>query len=110
MVLLIGAGYYFLSGSSANVQPSLTATTSGDASAASHDLLVQLSNLHTIKLDPTLFTDPAFLALNDFGVVIPPQPSGRHNPFAEFTTIVVGGTSTVPAVVTTAVKLIPKKP
>lgn len=51
-------------------------------SPASQSLLVALSNLHTIKLNGAVFSDPAFQSLSDFGVTIPPQPTGRRNPFA----------------------------
>lgn len=52
------------------------------ASPVSQELLVTLSNLRTIKLDETVFEDPVFMSLSDFGVTIPPEPVGRRNPFA----------------------------
>jgi hypothetical protein len=67
---------YFSGGSS-------SATLSSDnSSPLSQDVLVTLNNLHTIKLDNTLFSDPLFTSLSDYGVAIPPQTAGRHNPFA----------------------------
>ena len=51
-------------------------------SPVSQELLVTLSNLRTISLDETIFADPVFQSLNDFGVVIPPELIGRRNPFA----------------------------
>lgn len=58
-------------------------TTSGDdTSPLSQELLTTLSQLNSIKLDPTFFTDPAFLSLNDFSTTIPSQNTGRRNPFA----------------------------
>lgn len=59
--------------------PALTA--SDQVSPVSQQLLVTLSNLHTIRLDGSIFADPAFQSLTDFGVVIPSQPAGRRNPF-----------------------------
>lgn len=56
-------------------------TTSAD-SIASPDLLATLSHLHTITLNSSIFSDPVFLSLTDFGVEIPPQNVGRPNPFA----------------------------
>ena len=62
--------------------PSSTALTTSDSSEAlSQQLLVTLQNLHTIKLDNSIFSDPAFQSLTDFGVVIPPEAVGRRNPF-----------------------------
>ena len=46
------------------------------------DLLSTLSNLKAVTLDPSLFSDPVFVSLVDFGVTIPPEPVGRSNPFA----------------------------
>jgi hypothetical protein len=44
--------------------------------------LVTLSNLRTIELDESIFQEPIFMSLSDFGVVIPPEAIGRRNPFA----------------------------
>jgi hypothetical protein len=56
--------------------------SSPDTTAISGDLLVTLGSLHTIKLDNSLFSDPVFVSLSDFGVSLPPQAAGRRNPFA----------------------------
>ena|SRR3989344_5246073 len=78
MVVLALLYYFFFSGSSV---PPLSTAESAD-SPVTQSLLVTLSNLHTIKLDGSIFKDPAFVSLTDFGVVIPPQNVGRRNPFA----------------------------
>ena len=41
-----------------------------------------IGNLRTIDLDNSLFKDPLFVSLSDFGVTIPPAAAGRRNPFA----------------------------
>lgn len=41
-----------------------------------------LLTLRAVKLDGTIFTDPAFLSLKDFSTEIVPEPVGRPNPFA----------------------------
>lgn len=69
--------YYSYAGSAA---PLLTSAT--ETSPVSQELLVTLGSLRTIQLDPSLFSDPVFLSLSDFGVTIPPQQAGRRNPFA----------------------------
>lgn len=56
--------------------------TTDTSSPLSQDVLSTLSNLHTIKLDSTIFSDPVFTSLTDYGVAIPPEAAGRHNPFA----------------------------
>lgn len=67
---------YFSGGSSS---ASLTASDSG--SPLSTDILVTLQSIHSITLDNTIFTDPVFVSLSDFGVTIPPENVGRRNPF-----------------------------
>lgn len=62
--------------------PLLSGTGEGEASPISEELLVTLSNLHVIRLDDSIFSDPIFLSLSDFGVTIPPEQVGRRNPFA----------------------------
>ncbi len=83
VVLLLVAGFWvymtYFSGSSSG--PALK--TEQD-SPLSQDVLVTLSNLNTIKLDPSIFEDPVFLALSDYSVAIPPEVAGRKNPFAPF--------------------------
>ncbi len=66
---------YFSGGSSAT----LTASDSG--SPLSSDILITLQSVNSIKLDNSIFTDPAFVSLSDFGVTIPAQNVGRRNPF-----------------------------
>src|SRR5512146_397836 len=70
--------YYYWGGSSS----SPTVTVAPAASPASQDLLLTLANLHSIKLDPSIFNDPLFKSLTDYGVTIAPEPTGRGNPFA----------------------------
>jgi hypothetical protein len=57
-------------------------TAAGPDSGVGSDLLVTLGSLHTIRLDESIFKRPDFTSLSDFGVSIPPQDSGRRNPFA----------------------------
>ena len=49
------------------------------------DFLVLLSNVKNIKLDDTIFSDPAFNSLHDSSItLIPDGTEGRPNPFAQF--------------------------
>jgi hypothetical protein len=79
-VLVAAAAFYvyyaYFSGGS---QPLLSQPTE---SPASQSLLLTLTSLQSIKLDPALFSDPVFQSLTDFGVTIPPEASGRPDPFA----------------------------
>lgn len=79
--LLVALYFLFFSGSSAT--PVLSSSDQG-TNQASQTLLVTLSNLHTIRLNGAIFSDPVFVSLTDFGVVIPPEAVGRRNPFVPF--------------------------
>ena len=75
-VLAIYAYFTYFGGSSAPL------TASNPSSSISGDLLVTLGSLHTIRLDNSIFSNPVFVSLSDFGTTLPDQPSGRRNPFA----------------------------
>ena len=55
--------------------------TNSETDQSTQALLVTLASLNTIRLDGSIFADPVFVSLTDFGVVIPPQSAGRRNPF-----------------------------
>jgi hypothetical protein len=76
IVILAYVYFTYFSGS-----PTALLTTTQNTPATS-DLLITLASLHTITLDNSIFTDPAYLSLTDFGVTIPPENVGRPNPFA----------------------------
>ena len=78
IVGLLVVVYYYWGGNSSS------ATVVETPSPTSQDLLITLSNLHSIRLDAAVFADPLFTSLTDFGVTIPPEPAGRRNPFAPF--------------------------
>ncbi|MDE2071275.1 MAG: hypothetical protein KGI70_00890 [Patescibacteria group bacterium] len=78
LVLCLVIAYLFYMGG-----PSTPALSTVDTSSpVSSDLLAVLGSLHTIQLDQTIFTNPVFVSLSDFGVTIPPENVGRRNPFA----------------------------
>lgn len=80
LLVVMGLWIYmaYFSGSSSDA----TLTSDQSVSPLSPDILLTLSKLHTITLDSSIFTDPIFLSLSDYGVAIPPQNAGRRNPFA----------------------------
>jgi hypothetical protein len=77
ILLLIYVYLAYFSGGPSSA--SLTASDSG--SPLSTDILVTLQSINSIKLDESIFADPAFVSLSDFGVTIPPENVGRRNPF-----------------------------
>jgi len=77
-VLILTLAYYLWT----SAENSALLTTNDGTSPLSQEILLTLGQLHTIRLDPAIFTDPVFASLTDFGVTIPPQNAGRRNPFA----------------------------
>lgn len=74
--IVLGFLFYSWSGSS-----SAPLTSSDSSNQMGQELLITLAGLNTIRLDGSIFTDPVFASLTDFGVIIPPEPAGRRNPF-----------------------------
>jgi len=94
LILIIGSLYYmFFSGGSSS--PALTSTDQN--SPVSQDLLNTLQRLHTIKLDSSVFSNPVFVSLTDFGVTIPPENVGRRNPFVPLTGVTKSSSLTLPS-------------
>jgi hypothetical protein len=91
-VLLLAGLYvytqYFMKPASA------TLTESDNSATLSGDILITIQKLHTITLDNSLFSDPAFQSLSDFGVTIPPEAVGRRNPFLPIGGIGASGAGT----------------
>lgn len=81
MIIVLFGAWYALSGSSAST-PAITTTPVVGASTGDQTLIATLLQLRSVKLDGTVFTDPAFTALQDFSTPIVPEPVGRPNPFA----------------------------
>lgn len=87
IVLVAALGYYVWSSGG----ESALLTTGGEStSPLSQEILTTLSQLHTLRLEPAIFTDPTFVSLTDFGVTIPPQNAGRRNPFAPLGNVPAG--------------------
>jgi hypothetical protein len=81
VVIIVGFAWFGL----ADQQPttSLLANESrGDNSVAEQEILRLLLDMRSIRLDSSIFENPAFGSLRDFGRDIVPEPVGRTNPFA----------------------------
>ena len=79
VVALAGIAWWGMSGGGATA-PLLTTDTPTTASDV--ELVTTLLTLRAVTLNGTIFTDPAFMSLKDFGKEIVPEPVGRPNPFA----------------------------
>ncbi|MES2953601.1 MAG: hypothetical protein V4674_03515 [Patescibacteria group bacterium] len=87
LALLGGAAYLFGFGggdSSSSVTQTGALGAGGAISKESSDFLSIVAGLRTISIDTSIFTNPAFTQLVDFGVPLTPQPVRNSNPFLPF--------------------------
>jgi hypothetical protein len=83
VILGIGLGVAVLAWfgmTSSGPVPLLTSDT--PANAAGQELVETLLQLRAVKLDGTIFNEPAFMSLQDYSQPIIQEPVGRENPFA----------------------------
>ena len=66
----------------ASQKPLLTTEDLTAANAVDSDVVAILLQLRAVSLSGTIFSDPTFMSLQDFGSQIVPEPVGRPNPFA----------------------------
>lgn len=83
-VAALGYFFYSLSDKRQNGTQITALPLSSLDTALGRELLAALAELKSTKLDTSIFDDPVFDSLKDFGVVIAPLPVGRRNPFALF--------------------------
>ena len=101
LILVVAfGGWYLFGGSGGN---DALVSTEVVTSASDSELVSTLIQLRAVTLSGTIFSDPVFMSLKDFGVQILPEPVGRPNPFAPLgqttptpTTGAPGGTSVNP--------------
>jgi hypothetical protein len=59
-----------------------TASSGGGGNVKGREILALLADMKKIKLDESIFSDPAFQSLQDLSIELVPEPKGRPNPFA----------------------------
>lgn len=84
VMLLLGFFFYSLSGKQQDSAQMTVLPASPLDAKLGRELLSALAELKSTKLDRSIFDDPVFNSLRDFGVEIAPLPVGRRNPFALF--------------------------
>lgn len=70
-----------------NIDGSLPETEMSETDLMTEDLVSLLLSVQKIKIDDSIFSDPAFNSLNDSNVdaeLVPDNTHGRPNPFAQF--------------------------
>ena len=87
LAAIVGAGYFAVAQyvDVAHGQSSLLVAdqSAGNVSADGAQVLALLSRLQQLKLDGKIFSNPDFLALQDWSVSIDPQTVGRQNPYLQ---------------------------
>lgn len=80
VALFMGYTFFFNGSSDSNILSSTV--TTGVNAVVDNELLLLLSELKAIRLNDEIFQDRVFKSLNDFGLELVPEPSGRRNPFS----------------------------
>ena len=78
----LGGAWYAFSGDSVPDDALLTTEVVGEVGTAEAGIVNTLLTLRAVSLSGTIFSDPTFGTLRDFGTQIVPEPVGRRNPFA----------------------------
>ncbi|MEK7610017.1 MAG: hypothetical protein AAB470_02770 [Patescibacteria group bacterium] len=83
-VVIVGAivlAFYFL-GPSKSTDSLISVQATPEANIASTRILNLLQQIKSLKIDTSIFKDPAYQTLVDYTVEIPAVNVGRPNPFA----------------------------
>ncbi len=81
ILALAGLGWMFFGGGSTEEEAAITEVRRDDVSPEEKALVESLLALRAVTLSGTVFTDPVFRSLRDFGTEILPEQVGRENPF-----------------------------
>ena len=96
IALLVAVGVWIgLTSTNSSGSDSLLTTEVVSEDGANRDLVATLLALRAVKLDASLFSDPAFTSLKDFSTQIVPEPVGRPNPFAPLNASAAASASSV---------------
>jgi hypothetical protein len=88
------AAYFYASRDQSGDELLLGLPAEFEVSPVDGDLLSALRELKKLKLDDSIFRNPVWLSLTDFGQDLAPQASGRSNPFAPLSSSDPAATST----------------
>jgi len=74
--------WYSMSGGATEEPVLASENVTGTNTESERELVNNLLELRSIKLEGQIFSDPAFARLRDFSTAIVSEPIGRRNPFA----------------------------
>lgn len=80
VVVVVGAGLYYLWGRPSETGPVVTSEATPQSSSEA-TFLGLANELNTVSFDSTLFSDPRFTSLKDIHTNIVAEPIGRRDPF-----------------------------
>lgn len=86
VILALAAAWWSLSGEMPSSSPLIASQSGSEVVPGEKGIVDTLLQLRAVSLSGTIFSDPAFARLQDFGTQIIPEPIGRPNPFAPLTT------------------------
>ncbi|PCI30052.1 hypothetical protein COB52_01930 [Candidatus Kaiserbacteria bacterium] len=81
IVIIAALGWFGLSGNQTTSSLLTNDSRSSGNVVVDQDILRLLLDMRSIQLDSSIFENPAFGKLQDFGKQIIPEPVGRDNPF-----------------------------
>lgn len=82
VVVIVAFAWFGLSDREPSSTVLVTSESAADSSVAEQEILKLLLDMRSIQLNSSIFENPAFNSLQDFGREIIPEPVGRSNPFA----------------------------
>lgn len=84
IALLIGAAFFAYQSFFVDTQTDDFSVSTGGVpgSVVGQEVVALLAELESITLDISIFSDPSFVSLYNFGQVVNPEVVGRSNPFA----------------------------
>lgn len=85
LIVIIGGFAWFGLSDPQPTNTLLSSQSRSGAPAAEQEILRVLLDMRSIRLDSSIFENPAFASLRDYGRDILPEPVGRTNPFAPVT-------------------------
>ena len=83
VIILLVIGYFYWKGSTPAGSDSLLQAQSSTQGIGSAELSL-LNQVQSLKIDTSIFQDPAYKTLVDYTVTIPQENVGRPNPFAPY--------------------------
>ncbi len=82
LLLVALAGYWYATRDKSSDELLTSQDAGSETKSVDSDLLAALRELRKLRLDDSIFSDPVWLSLHDFGKTLAPQQSFRPNPFA----------------------------